>query len=71
MQEGMKLMMENNMAATSNMIKASINNAIQNTQQGKSGPYNSALGLGRVKQSSASNATEKGVAQGLTPLWMG
>jgi hypothetical protein len=59
MQEGMKLMMETNAAATSNMIKASINNALQNTQQGKSGPYKSALGLGRIKQSSASNAAEK------------
>eukprot|EP00957_Ditylum_brightwellii_P205900 15345916-Ditylum_brightwellii.AAC.1 len=49
MQEGIKLVMENNMAATSNMMKASINNALQNTQQDKSSPYKSALGLGRVQ----------------------
>ena len=59
MHEGITLMMENNMVATGNMIKASINNALQNTQQGKNGPYNSALGLGCVNQSSASDTTEK------------
>eukprot|EP00957_Ditylum_brightwellii_P132872 10132471-Ditylum_brightwellii.AAC.1 len=59
MQEGIKLMMENYMAATGNMIKASINNTLQNTEQGDSGPYNSALGIGCVKQSSASDAAEK------------
>eukprot|EP00957_Ditylum_brightwellii_P142360 10845585-Ditylum_brightwellii.AAC.1 len=59
MQDGIKRMMETNMGATSTMIKASINNALQTTQQGDSGPYNSALGIGRVKQSSASDAAEK------------
>eukprot|EP00957_Ditylum_brightwellii_P167916 12782322-Ditylum_brightwellii.AAC.1 len=59
MQEGIKLMMENNITATGNMIKASINNALQNTQQGDSSPYNSALGIGCVEQSSASDAAEK------------
>eukprot|EP00957_Ditylum_brightwellii_P150543 11463024-Ditylum_brightwellii.AAC.1 len=59
MQEGIKLMMDNNMAATGNMIKAPINNALQNTQQGNSGPYNSALGIECVEQSSASDAAEK------------
>eukprot|EP00957_Ditylum_brightwellii_P006292 477387-Ditylum_brightwellii.AAC.1 len=58
MQEGIKLMMENNMAATGNMIKAAINNALQNKQQGNIGPHNSALGIGCVEQSSTSNATE-------------
>eukprot|EP00957_Ditylum_brightwellii_P073893 5614766-Ditylum_brightwellii.AAC.1 len=68
MQEGIKLMMETNMEATGNMFKASINNALQNTQQGDSGPYNSALGIGRVEQSSASDAAEKQVAPGvMTP----
>eukprot|EP00957_Ditylum_brightwellii_P058074 4404101-Ditylum_brightwellii.AAC.1 len=59
MQNGIKHMMETNMEATSNMIKTSINNALQNTQQGDSGPYNFALGIRRVEQSSASNAAEK------------
>eukprot|EP00957_Ditylum_brightwellii_P046623 3537856-Ditylum_brightwellii.AAC.1 len=59
MQEGIKLMMETNMEATSNTIKALINNALQNTQQGNSSPYNSTLGIGCVEQSSASDTAEK------------
>eukprot|EP00957_Ditylum_brightwellii_P131005 9993037-Ditylum_brightwellii.AAC.1 len=59
MQDGIKRMMETNVEATSTMIEAPINNALQTIQQGNSGPYNSALGIGRVEQSSASDAAEK------------
>eukprot|EP00957_Ditylum_brightwellii_P115787 8831864-Ditylum_brightwellii.AAC.1 len=59
MHNDMKIMMEHNMAATSNMIQVSISTALNTAPKGKSGPKNSTLSFGSVKQDSTSNAAEK------------
>eukprot|EP00957_Ditylum_brightwellii_P100427 7655029-Ditylum_brightwellii.AAC.1 len=56
MHEDMKSMLEQNITATSTMIQSSISAAFSSTSKGKSGLHTTALGLGRVEHSSASNA---------------